>query len=246
MLTALRDQLDELDGLVAPLDEDGWSRPSACPGWTISDVLIHLAQTNDLATASVRGDLAEVAPHWTARQGQTVDEVAADGVSDQRGAPGREVHERWRRSAAEMVGAFAGTRGDQRVLWVSGDMAARSLATTRLAETWIHTEDVAEGLGVDLPGTDGLWHVARLVHRTIPYAFERAGERPPGAVRFELTAPDDGDVWVFGDDDAPTTVTGPALDLCRVAGQRSTAEVTDLTGDGPDADRVLALVRTFA
>ena len=37
------------------------------------------------------------------------------------------------------------------------------------------------------------------------------------------------------DGNAPTTITGTALDLCRVAGQRVTAESTDLVGVGPDA-----------
>jgi len=144
-----------------------------------------------------------------------------------------------------MVETFAGVDPDERVWWVVGDMAARTLASTRIAETWIHTEDVAIGLGVDLPGTDRLWHICRLVHRTLPYAFERADRPVPGSVRFALTSPT-GEPWSFGADDAPTVIEGPALDLCRVAGQRLTAAETALVGRGPDAEGVLALMRTFA
>ena len=43
-----------------------------------------------------------------------------------------------------------------------------------------------------------------------------------------------------------TTVTGDALDLCLVAGQRADAADTGLVAEGPDASDVLALVRTFA
>ena len=46
VLTALRAQLAELDALLDPLDDAGWARPSACEGWTIADVVLHLAQTN--------------------------------------------------------------------------------------------------------------------------------------------------------------------------------------------------------
>lgn len=246
ILTALRAQLAELDGLVEGLDEEGWATASACPGWTISDVLLHLAQTNEMATASARGSLADAAGGWAGISGDNVDDVAGQAVARDRGATGAEVHARWRTGADEMVAAFAACAPGDRLQWVAGDMAARSLATTRVAETWIHTEDVAEGLGVESPGTDRLWHVARLVHRTVPYAFARAGEGVPGEVRFELTPPGGGDPWVFGPDDAPTIITGPALDLCRVAGQRAVAADTALRGEGPDAAGVLRLVRTFA
>jgi uncharacterized protein (TIGR03084 family) len=246
VLTALRGQLDELDGLVEPLDDAGWSLPSPCPGWTISDVVLHLAQTNEMAAASAQGSLAEAGRTWGRDEGATVDDVAGAAVSRERGEPAKNVHRRWRVSADDMLDAFAGCRPDERVWWVAGDMAARTLATTRVAETWVHTEDVASGLGVDLAGTSRLWHVARLVHRTVPYAFQQAGEQPPDAVRFTLSAPDGEDEWNFGPEDALTTVSGPALDLCLVAGQRAEAAATDLSGRGPGADRVLALIRTFA
>ena len=52
------------------------------------------------------------------------------------------------------------------------------------------------GLGVALEPADRLWHIARLAWRTIPYAFDRAGEPRPGPVAFELTAPSGRDVVV--------------------------------------------------
>ncbi len=242
---ALQGQLDELEALLAPLDDEAWHRPSACPGWDISDVVLHLAQTNELAAASARGDLERVADGWGRAEGATVDDAAGDAVAGARGASPTEVHARWTASATAMVAAFAACRPDQRVPWVVGEMAARTLATTRVAETWIHTQDVAAGLDVEVPGTDRLWHVARLVHRTLPYAFARGGQDPPGPVRFALDGPG-GDTWTFGPDDAPTFVTGPAVDLCHVAGQRATAAATALAAEGPDAESVLRLVRTFA
>ena len=125
-------------------------------------------------------------------------------------------------------------------------MAARTLATTRLAETWIHTGDVASGFGISLVPSERLVHVARLAWRTLPYAFARDGRDPPGPVAFELVGPS-GDRWDFGTDaDAPTTIRGPGVDLCLVASRRVTPEETALTGTGPDAEAVLELVRTWA
>jgi uncharacterized protein (TIGR03084 family) len=128
---------------------------------------------------------------------------------------------------------------------VAGELAARTLGTTRLAETWIHSGDVADGLGVELVPADRLWHVARLAWRTIPYAFERAGEPLPGPVAFHLVGPS-GVPWSFGDASAPTAIRGPGVDLCRVASRRVPPEATALTWDGPDGEAVLRLVRTWA
>jgi uncharacterized protein (TIGR03084 family) len=207
--------------------------------------LLHLAQTNEIATASANGSFAEATEMWRGDGPGDVDAAASSAVDRDRGESGAEVHRRWLQSAGDMVAAFAAGDPARRVQWVVGDMAARTLATTRIAETWIHTGDVAFGLGVDQPASGRLWHIARLVQRTVPYAFARAGREPPGAVRFELTGPS-GESWVFGPDDAETVVRGSALDVCRVAGQRAAAADSSLVADGPDAGGVLELMRTFA
>jgi hypothetical protein len=106
---------------------------------------------------------------------------------------------------------------------------------------------VCIGLGIEQPKSDRIWHIARLVHRTLPYSFLRAGCEPAGEVRFELTSPtDERTVWPFGEENAETVITGPALDLCLVAGQRANADETSLHGAGPDAATVLRIIRTFA
>jgi uncharacterized protein (TIGR03084 family) len=124
-------------------------------------------------------------------------------------------------------------------------MAARTLATTRLTECWIHTVDIAVAFGPAPAPTDRLRHTCWLVWRTLPYAFGRAGYHPAGSVAFELEAPDGG-TWVFGERTGETVVRGSAAALCEVAGQRASAQVTDLRADGPDGEAVLASMRTFA
>jgi uncharacterized protein (TIGR03084 family) len=132
------------------------------------------------------------------------------------------------------------------VPWVTGLLSARSLATTRLAEGWIHTGDVQAAFGRPPSATAGLRHIARLAWRTLPYAFAEAGRELSGPVAFELTGPS-GERWDLVPDDEPATVVrGDALDLCLVAGRRRTPADTGLTAEGPDAKAVLELVRTYA
>jgi len=247
---ALADEHGALGEMLAGVDADGWAAPSRCPGWSVSDVVLHLAQTDEMALASLQGTFDEVLARFAEGLGPAADVDAGAGaaVERERGASGPEVFTRWQVGALALRSELAAVDLGTRVPWVAGDLTARTLATTRLAETWIHSGDVAAGLGVAPQPTDRLWHVARLAWRTLPYAFARAGRPAPGPVRFVLTAPS-GDGWTFQSDgaDGPvTTVTGDAVDLCTVAGQRAAASETGLRADGPDADAVLELVRTFA
>jgi len=248
IVAALAEQQEELAALLAGLDEPGWAQPSACEGWSVADVVLHLAQTNEMAIGSARDDfhgamarlVDSVRPTAT-----NVDDGAALMVAAQRGGPPVAVHERWARSCEVLRAALLARAPGDRLTWVAGEMAARTLGTTRLAETWIHTGDAAAGLGVALEPADRLWHIARLAWRTIPYAFDRAGEPHPGPVAFELVAPS-GAEWSFGEPSAPTVIRGPGHDLCQVASRRVPVSDTALTWDGPDAESILALIRTWA
>ncbi len=108
------------------------------------------------------------------RAGTSIDDGAALMVERERGRPPAAVHDRWTRSVEDLRTALAACDPHVRVVWVAGELSARTLATTRLAETWIHTGDVAAALGRTLAPTDRLGHVARLAWRTLPYAFAHA------------------------------------------------------------------------
>ncbi|MDQ3146673.1 MAG: maleylpyruvate isomerase family mycothiol-dependent enzyme [Actinomycetota bacterium] len=248
IVTALGAQQTELSGIVSGLDEGGWQRPSRCPGWTVSDVVLHLAQTNELAIASASGrfDAAITELADGLRSSGSVDDGADQMVAGQRGQPGAAVCARWQNSADDLSTVLRTCDPRQRVKWVAGELAARTLATTRLAETWIHTGDVATAFGPLPTPTDRLWPIARLAWRTLPYAFARAGRELAGPVAFHLEAPS-GEAWDLVPDAEPVTVIrGDAHELCLVAGRRARPEDTALQAEGPDGDAVLELVRTFA
>lgn len=248
VVAAVAAQQDELGSIVSSLDEAGWQHPSRCDGWSVADVVLHLAQTDEMAVASLQGRFGEVLDAFTAAMGAATssDDGAAHLVASERGEPGPALLRRWQASANALLAELRDADPGRRVAWVAGELSAQTLATTRLTETWIHTGDVAVPLGHEEVVDDRLWHIARLAWRTLPYAFGQAGYTPEGPVAFALVAPG-GETWHFeGDDGALTTITGPAVDLCRVAGQRARAGDTALEGDGPDAAAVLDLVRTFA
>ncbi|WP_163508762.1 maleylpyruvate isomerase family mycothiol-dependent enzyme [Fodinicola acaciae] len=248
LVGALAAQHDELATLLAPLDESGWSRPTRCEGWSVSDVVLHLSQTDELAVASAADRFAEVsAQMFGDSTASSVDDAADRMVARQRGPAGAEIFQRWQAGTVALRQALLAIDPDslRRLSWVAGTLSVRTLVATRISECWIHTGDVAAAIGQPLAPTDRLWHIARLAWRTIPYAFGRAGRELTGPVTFELTGPS-GEPWTFASDNAVTVVRGTAEDLCNVAGRRALPSEVALRAEGPDAEAVLDLVRTYA
>ena len=201
-----------------------------------------------MAVASAEGRFAEYLAEQADRLPpvSSVDDSADAMVALERGAAVTDLHSRWERGADALHAALAAADPHLRVAWVAGQLTVRTLTTTRLAETWIHTGDVAFALGEDPVATDRLRHIARLAWRTLPYAFAGAGRELTGPVAFELTGPG-GEAWTFvPEGDAATTIRGDALELCLVAARRLSPGQTGLRGQGPDAGAVLELVRTYA
>jgi uncharacterized protein (TIGR03084 family) len=229
-----------LDSLFDALTPDEWARESAAPGWTVSDVVLHLAQSEEFVAASIAGD-DEV---FVRPDGMSVDEAMDRLVAEERGAPPAEVLERWRRTSRAALDGLRGCSPDRRLTWAAVPLSPRTLATTRLAEHWAHALDIAGPLGLDYPATDRLRHIAWLGHRTLPYSFALVGEEA-GPVRCELVGPG-GDVWRLGDADAPSVIIGPAEEFCRIGAQRLRPEDSTLKTEGPDAARALRVLRNYA
>ena len=247
-LSALTEQQQELSDVLGSLQDDDWSRPSRCDGWSLADVVLHLAQTNEMAIGSAQGRFTDALETLTkgVQAAGNVDDGADLMVRHQRGAPPDAVRERWQQSADGLRAAISDNDPHRRVDWVAGTLTVRTLTVTRLAETWIHTGDVADALGSALSPAERLRYIARLGWRTLPYAFSRAGRALSGPVAFELEGPT-GAEWSFQPgEDASTIIRGDGVELCLVAARRVEPSATGLGGEGPDAAAVLELVRTYA
>ena len=248
VVDALAAQVVELSSLLGGLTDDQWRAPTRCDGWDVADVVLHLAQSNEVAIASATGRFADAVAELTVGLAPTrsIDDGAGAMVARQRGLSSSALRERWSSSTSLFLDIVGAMDLSTRVTWVAGQLSTRTLVTARLAETWIHTADVAEAIGVRTVPTEHLFQIARLAWRTLPYAFSSAGRAMAGPVAFRLTSPT-GQPWdLVPDQPALTTITGPAVDLCAVAARRIDPAETSLTGDGPDAAHVLALVRTYA
>lgn len=236
----LEAEQDQLDAVLSGLPESDWLRASGAAGWTVADVVLHLAQTEEAVAANAAA--GEDAMDWH-QYGDNVDEAMDALVRAERGAPA-EIYARWRTARRAAVSALRRADPQRRLGWVTSPLKPTTLATTRLAEHWAHALDITVPLGVDYPDTARLRHIAWLGHTTLPYAFALAGEQP-GEIHCELTAPD-GTTWRYGSSDADSSITGPAGAFCRVGAQRLAPEDSGLAARGPQGMAALRVLRTYA
>jgi uncharacterized protein (TIGR03083 family) len=85
-----------LDAFLSGLGESGWARASRCAGWTVRDVLGHLAAGEDYHRACRDGTVAAFLAGLAERGGTDLDSVNALGVAGYAALPPAEVLARWR------------------------------------------------------------------------------------------------------------------------------------------------------
>ena len=65
----------------------------------------------------------------------------------------QDVIEWWRGGRAKVVEPLSHMNGEDRIEWIAGDMSARTFATFRLMETWMHGLDIYSTLGLEVEDT---------------------------------------------------------------------------------------------
>jgi uncharacterized protein (TIGR03084 family) len=232
---------DRLEAILETYTETKWLTESLCPGWTMADVMLHLAQSDEAVIASAGA--ADAATALWRSSATTVDGLMEEQVQRERAAPSI-VFERWKTARRGAVDALRAADPNVKLRWAAAPLRPATLATTRIAEHWAHALDVTEPLGVALPDTNRLRHIAWLGHSTLRYAFGLAGLQPQ-PIRCELTGPN-GDVWTFGPEDAESRITGPVGDFCRIGAQRMSSAASALVATGPHAAAALGVLRNYA
>jgi len=230
--------------LVAGLDEAGWHTPTPAAGWDIADQISHLAYFDEVTVTSAldpeqfKAELAEA----VASGGINPDTIAAR-FRDRTGA---QLLDWFEVARADLLNTFKNLDPRARLPWFGPAMSAASSLTARIMETWAHTQDIADALGVSREPTSRLRHVAHIGVGARAFSYAVHGKTPlQTPVRVELTGPD-GDVWTWGPEDAADRVTGPALDFCLLVTQRRHRDDVALVIEGPAATEWMSIAQAFA
>jgi len=184
LLADLTAESDALRAAVAPLDDAAWRTPTPAEGWDIATQIGHLAWTDEasvLAAAWASGDTAG----WDALVVRVLDDpehVVDTGAFGFAAVAPPALLARWDASRAALTAALHGAQG--KLPWFGPPMSPASMATARFMETWAHSLDVHDALGLELARTDRVRHVCHLGVRTRDFAFATHGiEAPPEEFR---------------------------------------------------------------
>ena len=237
-------EYEQLDAVVAALDESGWNVMTPADGWTIKDQIRHLAYYDERAKLAVTDPEAF---------GQHLADISRDpeGHRETLEKFGRELAVAellnwWRQERRALLDALIPLTRKARLRWYGPPMSALSFATARLMETWAHGQDVADALGIVRVPTDRLRHIAHLGVATFGWSYTVRGMQVPDApVRVELTSPA-GEPWTWGPETAENIVKGPAEDFCLVVVQRRHPADTRLVIKGATAREWMSLAQTYA
>ncbi len=243
-LVAEHEQLDEI---VVPLDDVQWDNQTPAAGWAVRDQISHLAFFDDAGALALEDPDAFVPMSEAASDALLAGEdPMREHLELGRTMSPDDLLGWWQRARERLLVAARRTDPNTRVPWFGPPMGARSFLSARIMETWAHGQDIADTFGIGRQPTDRLRHVAHLGvgARAFSYAL-RSIDVPDVPVRVALEAPVGG-TWEWGPVEAPSSVSGPALDFCLVVTRRRYPSDTDLVIRGDAAFEWMEIAQAFA
>lgn len=243
----LIEEYEALDVQVASLADEEWDLHTPFFDWTLFDQILHLAffDHEALLTLESPGLFRKRAEKILAhvRSGQ-------DWPRWTRAMAGIETSDRllpfWRDIRARLAGKLIKMEPKARLPWYGPDMSARSLASSRLMETWAHGQDIYDALKRKRRNQARLFHVAHLGVTTFKWSYRIRGLEPPAHPPRVLLAGPDKESWEWKEPGSQGEVKGRAEDFCLVVTQRRNLADTELQWQGDKAREWLSMAQAFA
>src|SRR5215469_5331685 len=113
----LEAEQDRLERILSGLDGAQWEAESGAAGWTVCDVVLHLAQTEEAVVASISGASFGIRPASDA----PLDDVLDQLVRAERAQPTL-VFQRWREARRAAVRALRAADPAQPLSWVDAPL----------------------------------------------------------------------------------------------------------------------------
>ncbi|WP_405148194.1 maleylpyruvate isomerase family mycothiol-dependent enzyme [Sphaerisporangium sp. NBC_01403] len=196
-------EAERLDRFFSSLGEEGWNGPTRCAGWSVRDVLAHLAGEELYNHACLTGDI-EGFFRMLEREGIPVDDAYGwvDRFNDwcvrrRRGLPVEQVLREWREKNGETRRRMRELGRDTLIRTAAGPYPAGLQTFHYDSEYATHADDVGAPVSAEEAGFRLEWRVrfglVALAERKSNAQVERDGDRIRGRVdglTVELSAAD--------------------------------------------------------
>lgn len=193
---------------------------AACPGWTVTELVEHVAEVH----------------HWAAAQARREDEQPLERDGD--------LAAHYEQRAAELRATLAEVDPDATAHTLNGEGPASFWHRRQVHETLIHLHDLRTAAGDEVDDVDpDVWADAVDEAVTVMYPRQvRLGRTPPVPHAVSLVATDEGHTWQLGDGEPVAVVAGPARALALLLWRRRELGDPELSvmGDRGALDAALA------
>ncbi|OLT19115.1 TIGR03084 family protein [Actinomadura sp. CNU-125] len=234
---------EQIDRMVADIDDAHWRLPTPAPGWTVADQVAHLAFIFRLAGTAASDAAAFQALVEGAKD--DFDGAVNAALAEFRALSPRELLARWRAERDAGIAALAAVPPDQTVPWLVNPLPPVILACAGIMETFAHGQDIADALDAAPERTDRLEHLVGFAALTRDFAYQARGVPAPEAeFRYEITLPS-GRLLEIGPADAGQRVAGPAEDFCLLVTRRRHRDDLAVTATGAEAEHWLDIAQAY-
>ncbi|MFO1086028.1 MAG: TIGR03084 family metal-binding protein [Reyranellaceae bacterium] len=247
-ISDLRDEADELHGLLKSLDPADWQRPTLFKAWTVDDIMrhLHIGDQMGLASATDAAAFRTLMDDIRARRAESTSKVV-EAKQRLNGLAGPELLDRWRETLDRLCAALAAKAPDARLVWAGPDMGVGMFTTARQMEIWAHGQAIYDLLGGERPApAPRLRNIAEIGVRTFGWAYRNRGLTVPAVRPFIDLATPFGERWSWNTPSSDESVTGDALAFCQVVTQTRNVADTDLRISGPTARHWMSIAQCFA
>lgn len=181
-----------MDALLASAVDDDWSRVIV-EGWTLQELVAHLAAKDGLLAASVGAPVLGPPMAAADAAGRTADVQAYE-----RARSPEQTRRDWRAQADALCRHLGGLDPGTPATVDGMETAVRDHVLARCLETWVHTDDAATTAGVPLPRpvAEHIRPTADLCARLLPWTMLLSGLDGSGrTLRLTLTGEGGGE-WL--------------------------------------------------
>lgn len=239
-----RSTIDDFAALVASLSDSQWGWATACPGWSVTDVVAHVI---DLESHFFGDERPDHQPDWVNLPHVKTDmqQFIEVGVDARRGRSPSAMRDELAAVIDRRSKQLQDADMQQQVQWFVGEITLERLLWMRCFDIWTHEQDIRSAIGdpggFDTAGAHVAW---QRIHETLPYIWGKK-VAASGTLALDVAAPGpsgmlivtmDGDRAVYSDSAVPDVRVGISwADLAARAAGRTTAADVDVTIDGDQA-----------
>jgi uncharacterized protein (TIGR03083 family) len=258
LIGAWEDAAEEFNAIALTLDEDEWNQPSKLEGWTIGDIVAHVAHLDGMLAGEPQADYA---PDWNVlTHAQTpFQKLTEYGVDLRRTRTKDEVLAELQHVVALRQEQLANADTTASFQFLGAELKFNRIMRRRTLDTWVHTMDVCFALDRPYPPQDGpaarvtagMW-IDALPRLLAKEAHARAGS----VLRLVVTGPDvefdrtfavdsgERGMFVASSEPAQATITLSWFHFMALAAGRIPRAVfdIDIEGDGELAELYLSVM----